>query len=291
MRPSLAHRCAAGRVRFIRFSALVITCAVLGIGVYGPGLADWEAARAVFSGAAAYVHADNAAPPSGLLPAAERRRATPSTRIALTAAQQALTHAGLDAKTVPAVFGSSSGNPDIIHDICEMLAAGDYQISPTKFHNSVHNAASGYYSIAVASHSAVTSLCAFDGTATAALLETAVQAIAAHSPVLMVCYDLPYPFPLSDARPTVDAWSLALVLAPPEFGSAGARLTLTDGAASDTKNASDTVLAEPQLESIRRGNPTARMLPLLAALAQPGSSEIVLRQGNGRVLLVASSAC
>ena len=98
-----------------------------------------------------------------------------------------------------------------------MLAAGDYQISPTKFHNSVHNAASGYYSIAVASHSAVTSLCAFDGTATAALLETAVQAIAAHSPVLMVCYDLPYPFPLSEARPTVDAWSLALVLAPPEF--------------------------------------------------------------------------
>ena len=291
MRPSLAHRCAAARVRFIRFSALVITCAVLGIGVYGPGLADWAAARAVFSGAAAYVHADNAAPPSGLLPAAERRRATPSTRIALTAAQQALTHAGLDAKTVPAVFGSSSGNPDIIHDICAMMAAGDYQISPTKFHNSVHNAASGYYSIAVASHSAVTSLCAFDGTATAALLETAVQAIAAHSPVLMVCYDLPYPFPLSEARPTVDAWSLALVLAPPEFGSAVARLTLTDGAASDTKRSSDTVLAEPQLELIRRGNPTARMLPLFAALAQPGSSEIVLRQGNGRVLFVASSAC
>ena len=116
-----------------------------------------------------------------VLPSRERRRATPSTRIALTTAQQALTHAGLDAKAVPAVFGSSSGNPDIIHDICAMLAAGDYLISPTKLHNSVHNAASGYYSIAVASHRAVTSLCAFDGTATAALLETAVQAIAADS--------------------------------------------------------------------------------------------------------------
>jgi 3-oxoacyl-(acyl-carrier-protein) synthase len=90
-----------------------------------------------------YVRAENTAPPSGLLPPAERRRATPSTRIALTTAQQALRHAGLDAKTVPAVFGSSSGNPDIIHDICAMLAAGDYQISPTKFHNSVHKRSVG----------------------------------------------------------------------------------------------------------------------------------------------------
>ena len=269
----------------------MIACAVLGIGVYGPGLANWTAAREVFSGAEPYVRADNTAPPSDLLPAAERRRATPSTRIALTAAQQALTHAGLDARTVPAVFASSSGNPDIIHDICAMLADGDYQISPTKFHNSVHNAASGYYSIAVASHRAVPSLCAFDGTATAALLEAAVQAIAAQAPVLMVSYDLPYPFPLSEARPTVDAWSLALVIAPADYRPAVAQLTLTDGAAGAAEQASDTVLAEPQLESIRRGNPTARMLPLLAALAQPGPSAIVLRQGNGRALLVATSSC
>ena len=268
----------------------MIACAVLGIGVYGPGLADWAATREVLSGAIAYVRADNAAPPSGLLPAAERRRATPSTRIALTAAQQALTHAALDAKAVPAVFGSSSGNPDIIHDICAMLATGDYQISPTKFHNSVHNAASGYYSIAVASHCAVTSLCALDGTATAALLETAVQAIAAQTPVLMVSYDLPYPFPLSEARPTIDAWSLALVLAPPSFESAIAQLTLTDGGSTD-EHATDTTLVDPQLESIRLGNPTARMLPLFAALAQPPRREIVLRQGNGRALRVAVAGC
>ena len=89
----------------------------------------------------------------------------------------------------------------------------------------------------------------------------------------MVCYDLPYPFPLSEARPTVDAWSLALVLAPPEFETAVARLTLTDGAASAADDAADTTLANPQLESIRLGNPTARMLPLFAALAQPGASD------------------
>jgi hypothetical protein len=260
----------------------------MGIGVFGPGLADWSAARQVLSGTAPYVRADNAAPASSLLPAAERRRATPSTRIALTAAQQALTHARLDATDVPAVFGSSSGNPDIIHDICAMLAAGDYQISPTKFHNSVHNAASGYYSIAVASHRAVTSLCALDGTAPAALLETAVQAIAAQTPVLMVCYDLPYPFPLSEARPTIDAWALALVLAPAALEPAVAHLTLIDGA---EPQAADTALTDIALESIRLGNPTARMLPLFAALAQPGLSEVVLRQGNSRPLQVMVAPC
>jgi hypothetical protein len=50
-------------------------------------------------------------------------------------------------------------------------------------------------------------------------------------------------------------------------------------------------LAEPILESIRLGNPTARMLPLFAALAQPHASEVVLRQSNGRVLRVATSTC
>ncbi len=285
----------------------MIDCAVLGIGVFGPGLADWPAARAVLSGSAAYARTDNSALPSGLLPLAERRRATPSTRIALTAAQQALTHANLDAKTVPAVFGSSSGNPDIIHDICAMLATGDYQISPTKFHNSVHNAASGYYSIAVASHSAVTSLCAFDGTAPAALLEAAVQATADQTPVLMVCYDVPYPFPLSEARPTVDAWALSLVLAPPGFASAAAQLTLTDAAddvadtalADAADDVADTALADAALESARIGNPTARLLPLFEALAQPKSSahwsahwsEVVLRQGNGRAMRVRTSPC
>ena len=267
----------------------MIACSVLGIGIYGPGVADWPTARAVLTGSVPYQRSGHAAPAGALLPAAERRRATPSTRIALTAAQQALTHAGLDATAVPAVFGSSSGNPDIIHDICAMLAAGDYQISPTKFHNSVHNAASGYYSIAVASHRAVTSLCALDGTAAASLLEAAVQASTANSPVLMVSYDLPYPFPLSEARPTVDAWALALVLGPPDAMAAIAQLAISE--AGDRDANADTALTEPQLEAIRLGNPTARMLPLFAALALDAASEVILRQGNGRALRVATTIC
>ena len=96
--------------------------------------------------------------------------------------------------------------PDIIHDICAMLAAATINLAD-KFHNSVHNAASGYYSIAVASHSAGTSFAPLDGTATAALLETACRRMHRLAGA-EVCDDLPYPCPLSEARPTVDACRL-----------------------------------------------------------------------------------
>ena len=259
----------------------MIRCSVLGIGIVGPGMPNWPAAHEIFGGLRPYVHADSPLPPSELLPPAERRRATPATRIALAAAHQALKRANVSAPTVPAVFGSSSGSPDIIHDICAMLAGGDYQISPTKFHNSVHNAASGYYSIAVQSHCAVTSLCAFDHTAVAALLEAAVQATTESSPVLMVSYDLPYPFPLSEARPTVDAWAISLVLAP--TAAPGALQLLIGDTAEEFVQ---TALADPTLEHARRGNPTARLLPLLAALAQRQPAQVMLPQSERRVLSI-----
>ena len=260
----------------------MIECAVLGVGVHGPGIGNWPAARAIFVGEATYARTDDAVAAPGLLPPAERRRATPSTRIALAAAQQALQQAEVDAKDVPAVFGSDSGNPEIIHEICAMLAGGDHEISPTKFHNSVHNAASGYYSIAVASHCAVSSICALDGTAAATLLEAAVQAGSEDTAVLTVCYDLPYPYPLSLARPTEDAWAIALVLAPVNHPRAIAQLQLADV----EPQAAETTLPDPVLEAARRGNPAARLLPLLHALVQPRGTRLVLRQGSGRALEV-----
>jgi len=78
------------------------------------------------------------------------------------------------------------------------------------------------------------------------------------------------------------------VLAPAAFEPAVARLTLIDGAG---QAAADTALTDIALESIRLGNPTARMLPLFAALAQPSVREVVLRQGNGRPLRVTVAPC
>lgn len=258
-------------------------CAVLGVGVFGPGLGSWPAARTVLRGEADLTHGELVAPPAGMLPPAERRRAPASTRLALTAAQEALASSGIDPRTVPAVFASSCGSGEIIHDICAMLAAGDYQISPTKFHNSVHNAASGYYSIAAASHCAATSLCAYDGSAAAALLEAVVQIHDGSAAVLMVAYDAPYPFPLSAARPLRDAWAIGLLLG--VGGSAAPLATLTLSIA-DLALAEST-LDDPALEAARLHNPAARLLPLVAAIARRDSrapQRVALRQQNGSTL-------
>ena len=247
--------------------------AVLGVGVFGPGLPDWNAARAVFRGEAAYMHTANAVPPATLLPAAERRRATTSTRLALTAAQEALANAGVDPKVVPAVFASSSGSAEVLHDICEMLAAGDYQISPTKFHNSVHNAASGYYSIAVGSRRGATSVCAYDDSAAAGLLEAVTQAVDGNEPVLLVSFDLPYPFPLSSVRPIQDAWAIGIVL--------GRDATRPQVTVTIDPTGSESTLEIADLASVPQHNPTARLLPLVAALARGGAQRVALARKNG----------
>jgi hypothetical protein len=243
---------------------------------------NWTAARAVLRGEAAFDPAQFTAPSASMLPVAERRRAPLPVRLALAAAQEAVLASGLDAAELPSVFASSSGCAEILHELCAMLAAGDYQISPTKFHNSVHNAVSGYYMIAAGSMHGASSLCAFDGSAAAGLLETAVQAIDGDTPVLLVAFDTPYPMPLAQARPMEGAWAIALLLAPVRGDD---RLTLH---VSLTADAAATTMTDVGLAHACRSNPAARLLPLLAALAlddaAPRRVALALQHGGALVI-------
>ena len=112
------------------------------------------------------------------------------------------------------VFTSSSGDPVNCHALCEALAAPGRLMSPTRFTNSVHNATAGYWHIATQSRAASTSLCGFDASFAAGLLEAAVQCVSGGEPVLLVASDIAYPEPLHALRPTSDALGLALLLAP-----------------------------------------------------------------------------
>ncbi len=247
---------------------------VNGVGVFGPGLPDWARARPVLAGRQAYDPVSSAPPAAELLPATERRRATTSTRVALAVAQQALAGVELDPRGLPTVFATSSGNPDILHDLCAMLASGDTQISPTKFHNSVHNAAAGYFSIALGSQAGSTSICAHDATAAAGLLEAVTQVFASNGALLLVSYDMPYPFPLSERRPLTSAWGASLLLSAAPLHPQAVRLEITlPGAAS---GALESTMDDAQLEAARAHNPTARLLPLLQALALGGRREVCL---------------
>jgi hypothetical protein len=225
----------------------------------------------VLAGAREFQPAPLGVPPIDLLPANERRRAVLTVKLALYAGAEAFAAAGRNGANTATVFASSGGDGETIHQILTVLATDQRELSPTRFHNSVHNAPSGYWSIGTGSRAPSTSLCCHDGSFAAGLLEAAVQAATEQRAVALIAYDVRYPEPLSLARPIGASVAIALVLAPERTGAAFASLELALGPARQAS-----VLASPALETLRQNTPAARGLPLLAALARNAAAEIVL---------------
>ena len=247
-----------------------LTAYVRGVGLLGPGLTDWESGAAIIAGKAPYQPCPTLLPVPQALPAAERRRTGATVRLAIAIAQQAVSGASIDPAGLAAVFASSGGDGVICHEICETLATEDRQISPTRFHNSVHNAAAGYWSIATGATAASSAICAYDASFGAGLLEALIQMTVSGAPALLSAYETPYPEPLHAKRPMPDSFGAALVLAPAPEGASLARI-----AVSLTEAPADR-MSDPQLEALRAGMPAARSLPLLKLLAraEPGLAVI-----------------
>jgi hypothetical protein len=278
-----------------------LSFSITGIGLIGPGWNNWPDARTmlahektpgrsqVFSspsgglarsdgsgGAKPLVasqtewsaHTPTLIPAPTCLPPAERRRAGSLVRLALNVADQACADSGLDLSQLSTVFSTSSGEPTNCHVLCETLASADRKVSPTRFTNSVHNAAAGYWHIANHCMAASTSLCSFNASCGAGLLEAAAQCVSEQRPVLMVSVDVPYPEPLHGARPLPEALGLALLLrpssAPNSTTHAAVRLSLKTPAMPHQI----TLCKHPQLDAMRCASPVGRALPLLQALAR-----------------------
>lgn len=248
---------------------MTLAVGIAGIGLLGPGLPGWAAAAPALAGRAAYEPAPLTPPAPSLLPATERRRTGASVRLALAVAVEAVQDSGLAPEDLDTVFASSNGEGQVIASILEALHTPDGAISPTQFHNSVHNAAAGYWGIAVGSSRPSVSLGGHDGVFATGLLHAAAQAAALGRPVLFVAHDVPMPPPLDALRPTAAPFAVALVLTP--GGGARWRLALApqDGAAPPP--------ALPgALAALHQANPVARALPLLAALAEAVGAEMAL---------------
>ena len=239
-----------------------------GIGLLGPGLQGWPSAAPLLATPATYAAAPLNIPVPDCLPPAERRRVGAQIKIALAVGREAVAQSRRDAGTLANVFSASAGDGDNCHAICETLAGTDRLISPTRFHNSVHNAAAGYWGIAMKCMAPSTSLCAHDGSFAAGLLEAAVQAHNSQTAVLLVASDTPYPEPLNTARPLRCSFGVGLVVAAERSESSIARLSLS------LTNATPSILPDAVLESLRTDAPAARALPLLQRLAD-GTAGIV----------------
>jgi hypothetical protein len=272
-----------------------LSARVRGIGLLGPGFDDWVSAASILAGVTPYAPRATVLPVPSALPAAERRRTGAVVRLALAIGFEASSRAGANPAELPTVFSSSGGDGYNCHEICQTLATGDRQLSPTRFHNSVHNAASGYWSIAAGATPSSSVLCAYDATFAAGLLEALTQVVVDQTHVLLVAYDSAYPEPLHAVRPIPDAFGLAMVLAPvlPDAGIASATSTSSATPASSATAAatgfttpalltvtltdsSADLMTDPRLESMRASIPAARCLPLLSKLARKESGRVVI---------------
>ena len=162
-----------------------------------PGLVGWAAACPVLAGLAPYEPAKFVPQPVTLLPPAERRRAAVATRLAIGVASEALAQRRVVTRQRWRWCSHHLAATAIrCNDILCVLATAGREVSPTRFHNSVHNAPAGYWSVATGSCEPSTSLCAYDASFAAGLVDAAAQVTVDDRPVTLVAYDLPYPEPL-----------------------------------------------------------------------------------------------
>lgn len=251
------------------------------VGLVAPGLEGWAASLPVLCGEREYQETPLSTFDSELLPRNERRRLTPVIKLALQAGEEAIRGGGVAVESLRSVFASSGGDGAIIDRICRALNQPERPVSPTQFHNSVHNSPAGYWAIATQCRGASVSLSAHDASFAAGLLESGALAVAAPGPVLLVAYDHPLPAPLSEARQFHAPFAVALLIdAEPNAGALAALdIAVTDSGSEDCNSGA--------LESLRTGNPAARSLPLLQAVARGVAGRVVLPYLDGCVLTTA----
>lgn len=253
---------------------------IQGVSVWGTGLPGWPASQPVLAGIQEFAASEVSPPASTLLSATERRRTGQAARLALIIAQHASEMAGIAPGAIPSMFATSNGDGAVVHAILETLAE-DQPVSPTQFHNSVHNTAAGYWSIATGSQQATTCLACHDSTAASALLSAMAEIHAQRRPLLLCIYDVPLPAPLNAKRPTCGSFGAGFVLVPQGGPSALAHLAIGyEGAPAPAGG--DMPHLVP-LRDLARGNAAARTLRLLEALARGAVDDFSMALLDGRV--------
>lgn len=257
-------------------------CVIQGVSVLAPGLEGWEQTAAVLRGEQSWHHVPLGKLTPALLPPNERRRTTQLIKLALQTAEAAQQQSGIDADALACVFASSDGDTFIVDKLCDALSLPDRPVSPTQFHNSVHNAAAGYWAIASGAKRFSTSISAGSASFAAGLLEAMSYVASEGEPVLLVAYDIALPEALDAFGINHEHFAVALVLAP-EGESGVATLSLADSAAP-------TELTE-ELDALRRANPAGESLPLLQALATGQHTNVAVVYLDGNSLNLAVAPC
>ncbi len=183
-----------------------------------------------------------------------------------------------DIAQLATVFASSDADMMVSHRLCTALAQSQRLVSPTDFHNSVHNAPSGYWHIGARSQWASSAIAGHDHSFAAGLLEAMTQTQADRQPTLLLCYDAPAPEPLLEKRPLTSAFAVALLCMPEVSPRSIASLTVEALHAGSETHLSDA------WETLRVSNPAGRSLPLLLSIAKHESALINIRRSAHHAL-------
>ena len=245
--------------------------AIEGVAFWHTRLPGWTIARAVICGEQDAPATAATRPTPSLLAPTERRRAPDTVALALEVAARACAAADRSPTEMRSVFASTHGDLGISDYMCATLAGIPTLISPTKFHNSVHNAAAGYWSIGTASHTSYTAISAYRYTFASAVLEAATQVACDEQPVVCVAFDVEAKGPLGTVAPSSGLLGVALVLASARSES---QRTLT--LRLDQGSPADVTPARSAAAALVAENALAPCLPFFEALAHSTSENVVL---------------
>ncbi len=258
-----------------------MTVYLSGVGLAAPGLLNWQSSQPILAGKQSYEDIALEKYKPTQLPPNEARRATELVRMAFRVCEDVMSNTSMQLRNCASVFSSSGGDYPIIDQICRTLCEPERLVSPTQFHNSVHNSAAGYWSIATGSRLPSTSLSAYDDSFSVGLLEAITLCQSEQLPTLLAVYDIKPPYPLSEKRLITVEFGVALLLSPVPTSDSIARLQLLGLA--DHK---PSVCGNAALEAMRLANPAARSLPLLEILARSESGAVTFSNRNHTSLTI-----
>ncbi len=258
------------------------------IGLAAEGLPTWSEGSKVLRGEQAFSPEPLERYKPALLPSNERRRATDMIRLAFKVCEEATQAFAEQRPELASVFSSSGGDYHVLDQISKALCLDERMVSPTHFHNSVHNSAAGYWGIGALSRQASTSISAHDHSFFAGLLESAVQLDQGSEALLFTAYDAVPPEPLQKKRPICTPFASAYVLSARPNTRTFVRLDIE---VVSRQGLSETSMQDAALEQIRLNNPGARALPLLALIAKGEAGEIIFQGMGEQWMKIAVSPC
>lgn len=256
------------------------------IGVIGPGFEDWTHCKAVLSAKEPYESKESPKLVPALLSGNERRRTTPTIKLALSTAEQAIAGLEIAPETLISVFASSNGDLQIVDRVCTDILLPGQPVSPTQFHNSVHNAPAGYWAIATNSQHPSISISAGRSTFAVGIMEAVTLATVEGGEVLLVVYDHPVSGALDALAGIKIPFGIAILLSASETSPCEAIVEIV-GISEQARDR----MQSAELDALCEGNSAAYGLIMLEPIANNSKRDVLLPYTANKQLQLSVKPC